>query len=731
MKHVTPLCVEPSQSVACDYCGLPTARAASTDEPTYCCYGCRFAAAMATPLAESDRVMTPASAIGLSVFFTMNVVMLTMALWSYAEAAQSPFELALRSFLRYGALAFALPVLLLLGRPLISHAIVGMRNGIFTTDLLLAIGVIASFALSAVNTWRASGHVYFEVGCVILVLVTIGRWLEATGRSLASRELDNLERLLPETIRVVQNGVDVQLPISQVRIGDCIRVLAGERVPLDGQIIKGNAVVDEQFFTGESTPVEKHPGAPLLGGSLNLDGVITLTVTALPGTGALGKLIAAVKAARLSKGRFQLLSDAWSKRFFPLISIVAIGTFFFHGLRTDWDQGLLTALSVILISCPCALALATPTAIWTALGTAASKGVLCRSGAALEALASVQAIRWDKTGTLTTGSPRVERLICEDPTTRSEIEELAFGLTSSSNHVFSLAIREYLAESDSSAQDTDLHVETVAGRGLRGYSMNPGTIVLGSVSWMKDNELEWGDQLSAVLNEETILARSLVAIGFAGKVRGIFLLKETIRPESREAILNCERLGLNQVILTGDHAARAKAIGQIFHLPVESELLPEAKLRAIRAAHQQYGMVAMCGDGLNDSPALAAADVGISLGCGADVSRDASDICLLSSNLCLVPWMIEFSRRTVRIIQWNLAWSFGYNALGVTVAATGYLHPALAAGIMVLSSLMVLANSLRLSPDSLFATASARGTSPALTDLSNDHPVGHVAKEST
>jgi heavy metal translocating P-type ATPase len=687
----------------CDYCGLPIGGAASS-APVYCCYGCRFAADMTRQETGFAAALGPASALGFSVFFTMNVVMLTMALWTSAEQTESAFQTALGHFLRYGAMAFAIPVLLLLGRPLMSHAWLGLRRRQLSTDLLLSAGVLAAFAVSVVHTWRGSGHVYFEVGCVILVLVTLGRWLEAAGRSQASSALDQLERLVPETVRRRQHDRDVPTPRDLIATGDLLRVLAGERIPLDGRVGHGRGVVDEQFFTGESAPVEKQQGDLLLGGSLNLDGDLLIEVTAPPDAGALGRLVAAVRSARLSKGRYQLLSDQWSQAFFPVISLVAVIAFAVHGVRVDWSHGLLTALSVVLIACPCALALATPLAVWTALGAAAKRGVLFRSGEVLETLAGIRAIRWDKTGTLTTGSPRVERLICENANRSPEVEACAGLLSQASQHVFSRAIQEYLAaEGIAAAQAplTDGSVHTVPGRGLRLDSPSGEVIALGSLRWMDDCGFTWGPQLTAVLAQPETADRPLTAIGFNGLVQGLFVLQESLRPEAVAAVEKCRRLGLDQAMLTGDRRSRAVRLAADISadstLAVAAELLPEEKLAAIRAAHEQFGSVAMVGDGLNDAPALAAAEVGIALGCGADVTRDSADVCLLSSDLELVPWSCELSRRTVRTIRTNLAWAFGYNSLGVIVAATGQLHPALAAALMVLSSVMVLGNSLRLS----------------------------------
>ena len=688
----------------CDYCGLPTTARAMNQEAVYCCFGCQFAAGISVPSSETTTGLGPASSLGLSVFFSINVVMMTMALWSYADQPQSPFEIALGNFLRYGAMTFSLPVLLLLGRPLVSHALAGLRTGAFTTDLLLTSGVLAAYALSAVNTLRGTGHVYFEVGCVILVLVTLGRWMEAAGRSQASQALDQLERLIPETVRRLEDGRDVVTGREQVVIGDLIHILAGERVPLDGNVRRGRGAIDEQFFTGESAPVEKQFGDVVLGGSLNLDGDLIVEVTSPPGAGALGRLVEAVRRARLSKGRYQLLSDAWSRAFFPIISVVAVASLIFHGLRTDWDFGLLTALSVIVIACPCALALATPVAVWTALGVAARNGVLCRSGAALETLAKVRAIRWDKTGTLTTGSPRVLQMVSESLEDRIKSEQLAAVMTASSNHVFSVAVREFLRDRFlDRIPGGETTVETIPGCGLRSR-LGGNSILLGSPSWLRRSGLMNGPVIARALEEAA--GKPVVAMAYQGQVRSLFILEESIRPEAAIALQECQALGLNQVVLTGDREGRAAILPALSGITVEAEMLPHQKLEAIRHAHDRFGCVAMVGDGLNDAPALVAADIGIALGCGADVSRDSADICLLSADLRLVPWMYNLSRQTVRTIRSNLAWSFGYNSLGVIAAASGQLHPAIAAVLMIVSSLMVLANSARLSSQSFLPSAS-------------------------
>lgn len=734
MKHPEAAGRPEARPASCAYCDLPVPFAVPGEGPVYCCVGCRWAAAVTGSQGEVGAVRWTASAIGLSVFCTINVVMLTMALWNCAAVPQTPFESAWGDFLRYGALLFSAPVWLLLGQPLARTVVEQLRQGRWTTDLLLLTGVLAAFAVSVVATWRGAGHVYYEVGCVILVLVTLGRWLEATGRLQASAALEELERLLPETVRVVQvDGPERQQPRSELTLGSRVRVVAGERIPVDGRVVRGAGAVDEQLFSGEAVPVEKTAGDAVWAGSLNLDGDLVVEATALPAAGALGRLVEAVRSARLSKGRYQQLADRWSQRFFPLMVGIAGATLLGHGWRGAWETAWLSALSVVLIACPCALALATPLAIWAALAGAARRGVLFRSGSALENLATVRAVCWDKTGTLTTGTPKVRGLLCLREAERPLVEQLAATLAAASNHVFAQAVREELAGSPV-APDV-VQVQTVAGRGLKAWSTARGVVALGSARWMAECGLELPRALQEQVAEaeqqlvpgvwcgskpKVAGAASIVYLGWEGTVRGAFVLEERLRAESESAIAACRRLGLYQTVLTGDRAERAAVLQALLNLPVAAHLLPEEKQSAVRAVGAAHGCVAMVGDGLNDAPALAAADVGLALGCGADVSREAAEVCLLPNDLRLVPWAIEHARRTVATIRQNLLWSFGYNSVGVAAAAGGMLHPALAAVLMVLSSLMVLGNSLRLRQH---ASQAAGGEEPSTPLRADRHPV--------
>lgn len=689
---------ETQPPVRCNYCELPVPGAQSG--PVYCCSGCRFAAAVTHEKGEVGESRWMLTGLGVSLFFSLNVVMLTMALWAYADKPDTKFAAALADFLRWIALLFTIPVLAWLGVPLSRNAIDQLKRGQLSTDLLLMTGVIAAFGYSVVSTIRGLGHVYFEVSCVILVLVTLGRWLEATGRRQASEALHSLETLLPETARrVLYDGLpspsELSIPLAEVQVGDHLRVRATERIPVDGKVLHGSATVDEQFFTGESWPAAKRSGSKLLGGTLNLDGDLVIEVSAPPKQGALGRLVEAVRQAQAAKGYFEQLADSWARVFFPVIALIALGTAIWHGVHTGAEAAILNSLAVVLIACPCALALATPLAVWAALGTAARKGVLLHGGEALERLAKITALRFDKTGTLTTGSPSVRHFLCETPTERDEVLRRAAALTDSSTHIFSRAVRGFVETTE--LIPTLESILSIPGRGLVATLHGVlGETVLGSLRLMNEKQLRIGSKIGAAIQHLDQESESCVLVGWDGEVRGLFLLKEELRPESIELVSGCQELGLDIAVLTGDLKVRGANLSRELGVSVHAELLPEDKLEAIRLLKQTRARVGMVGDGINDAPALALADVGIAMGCGTDVTRESADVCLIRDDLRMIPWSIGFARRAVSTIRQNLFWSFAYNGLGVVLAACGWLHPAIAAALMVISSLMVLGNSLRL-----------------------------------
>jgi heavy metal translocating P-type ATPase len=639
--------------------------------------------------------------LGLAVFFTLNVVVFSMALWTqdvYPQedtAHRAAMATALYGLFRYAAMTFALPVPFLLAGPLLASAWRSARCGLLSTDLLLVAGMLAAFAYSIHSVFAGAGHVYFEIGCIILVMITLGRWLEASGKHRTTETLAQLERLLPDVVTVVRGGEDTERQLADVRIGDTLRVLAGQRIPVDGTIQRNRAAIDQQMLTGESVPVEKGPGDDVLAGTLNLDGELYITATRDPEHGAMRRLIDCVREARLASGRYQSVADRAATWFAPLVVTVALATFGWHSFQHSLAAGIMASLAVVLIACPCALGIATPLAVWTALSRAAGAQVVFRSGEAIERLATVRALRLDKTGTLTTGTATVDRFNSTDELTDSALVEcVAAALAVTSAHTFSDAIVRFVPARHNLPIVTESR--TLAGRGVEAFVEEvDATVHLGSMSYLRDVGLD-----TTLLPESARSSiddgLSLVAVGWSGHIRGIFTLREQLRSEAHDVIAACRTSGLDVAVLTGDHPRRGDVVSRQLGVPVAAGLLPDDKLETIQVTRQRIGPVAMVGDGVNDAPALAAADIGIAMGCGADVTRESADICLLGSDLRRLPWSIDLARRTVRVIRTNLAWAFAYNLIGVALAATGKLNPIIASLAMVASSGLVVANSIRL-----------------------------------
>lgn len=700
--------VSASADVACDYCHLPVAATgAPKGEPVYCCFGCRLAAQITGASGEAGAAQWTLVRLGVAIFLSINIMMFTMVLWTDelydARAAGSgPLAATLADLFRYSCLVLSLPVLWLLGVPLLENALATRRRDVAGADLLIVLGVGAAFVFSAISVWRGAGHVYFEVGCAVLVMVTLGRWLEAIGKLRAMQSLDALEKFLPDRVRTItRDGSERSSPPEEMGPGDLLRVLPGERIATDGRVTSGRAYVDEQLLTGESRPVTKRAGDPVLGGSLNLDGELLVEVAASVREGSLGRLIELVRAARLTKGRYQRLTDRVAGWFLSGVIVVACATFAFHAWRSGLDDGILTGLTVLLIACPCAIGLATPMAVWTALGTASRHGVLFSHGEALEQLAATRALRFDKTGTLTTGSPRVDRLVVDDPADRDEVRRRAARLADASTHVFSRAIVRFL-DHPTGAPSHDAHsaittddVVSSAGNGVAAcFAAEPAATQLGSLRWLQASRLVVPRSFERAI--AGFDGESISTIGWGGRVRAVFVFRETLRPQAPAALAACKKLGYDVAVLTGDQPARAGILADELAVPVLGGLSPEQKVSALDDARRRFGPVAMVGDGVNDAPALALSDLGIALGCGADVSRQSARVCLLSDDLSRVPWAIALARRSVRIIRQNLFWAFAYNTLGIALAAAGWLNPAWAAAAMVVSSVIVVSNSLRL-----------------------------------
>lgn len=749
-------------SSGCTYCGLPVTRKPSAlgspRSAVYCCYGCRFAHAVVQEQGDEGAIRWTVIRLGLAIFFAMNLMAFTMTMWSLDvyDVEPDPFQQTLYQVFRWLSMLLAFPVLLLLGVPLLQNAVESWRRKIYSTDLLVGLAVIAAYCTSVVSVVREVGPIYFEVGATVLVMITLGRWIEATGKQKATESLDKLLTLLPETVakvdfvdssrdikslndeaHLLHTEAETVIATVDLRVGDTLHIRAGERFPADAVIRRGTTMVDEQMFTGESQPIAKLVGDQILAGTVNIDGDLLVDVTAEFKQGSFGRLLSALQQARSSQGYHQRLADRVAAWFFPLVTLIAVGAFVWH-FSAGIGVAIHTAMSVLLIACPCALGLATPLAIWTALSTAVKHQVLFRSGEAVERLATTKAVCLDKTGTLTTGTPHVFQTAFFEGHDPEATLQLAQQLADSSRHPFSKAVSTYVTQRRAIAptatervlwqyrhpnNNHHFELKTVSGGGVEAKTADGRIIRLGSVdfSCCKLNHedtnkvapdlcvackarvsLDVRVQLDRLRMAADQQAASIVLLSIDRAPAAGFLIAEEIRPEAaialRMLIGECRALH----ILSGDRPAKGRFLREQLNvegLQVECRLNPEQKVVRVAHIRQLHGTTVMVGDGINDAPALAASDVGIAMGCGADVSRDSADVCLLSNDLTQIPWAINLARRTRAIIRQNLFWAFGYNAAGVCLAAAGFLNPAIAAGLMIASSLLVISNSLRLLRD--------------------------------
>jgi len=688
----------------CDYCRLPIPRSwwsrtesdpAAQDVKKYCCLGCRVASQVTQADSETGQSRALLTRLGIAIFLAMNVMVFTMALWSqdvYGFDLGNEATAALTDLFRYICLLFTIPVLFLLGQPLLVNAIDATRQGRPSTDLLLSVGILAAFGYSATTVFRGNGHLYFEVVCMVLVLVTLGRWIEATGRQRANAALDALERLVPETVQKVTDGGLEPISRRQVQPGDVLRVFPGERIPIDAQVVAGTAQLDQQVLTGETAAVNVGENDPVYSGSLVLDGPLTIRAIAAPHDDTLARMLEVVRQARLKQGGYARLADRVATAFLPLVTAIALGTVIWHTNRSGLEAGLLNGLAVLLVSCPCALGLATPLAIWNAMNWAARRQVLFRNGDALERLARVRTICFDKTGTLTTGETLLERIIPAAGADSDDVLEAARRLAEHSSHPLCRAI---LAENADVKSLEVCDVTQVPGLGMSGTLKESGRqLLMGNARWMARHDIEIPDSLRTCLADEAS-DDMLVFVARDASVMGAMIFQEQLRPQAAKVLRELQASRYQLEVLTGDRNERAETLCRQLGIPVRGQLLPDEKANRIETLKQSSGAVLMAGDGINDAPALAAADVGLAMGCGTDLARESAGICLLGNELELLPKLLQLSRSTMQTVRWNLFWAFGYNTVGIAAAAAGQLNPIVAAILMFGSSLFVITNSLR------------------------------------
>ncbi len=573
-------------------------------------------------------------------------------------------------------------------------------------DLLVALGTTAAYGLSLyylVQSWRLGmtahdqmNHLYFESSAVVITLVLLGKYLESRAKRQTTDAIDALQALRPDTARVRRNGTELEVNIDQIKVKDIVVVKPGERVAVDGILKEGISQVDESLLTGESLPITKNPGDVITGGSINGDGLIAIETTAIGHESILARMIRMVEDAQSAKAPIQRIVDRVSEVFVPVVLVISFATLLFWGLTNgDWEIAIINAVAVLVIACPCALGLATPTSIMVGTGQAAKAGILIKDASALETAHKIKKVAFDKTGTLTEGKPFVTGLVANGITSDQALQ-LAAAIQSGSEHPLAKAV---LLETSKQKLTfiAAAHIKNVPGRGIEG-KVDGSSVFIGTDRFMTDHQVSTKLFLDSAKRHQN-LGHSVSYVGRTGDQNAVALIAfgDKIKETSANAIKTLKKLGISTIMITGDNEGSAKNVaGSIGISEIRANVLPADKLSIIQSLKSDGSVIAMVGDGINDAPALAAADVGIAMATGTDVAMHTASITLMRGDPLLIADAIDISNKTYAKIRQNLFWAFIYNIVGIPLAAAGFLSPVVAGAAMALSSVSVVSNALLL-----------------------------------
>ena len=611
-----------------------------------------------------------------------------------------PFgDLPLRNALHHNGwwqLVCATPVQFIVGFKFYKTAFLSMKNRSPGMDLLVALGTTAAYGYSLYLLIAGKDEFYFEGAVFVITLVLLGKILELRAKTKTSEAIEKLTRLSPKTARVIRDGEEIEIPCEMIQKGETVVVRPGESVPVDGTVVSGRSSIDESMLTGESIPVEKFEGETVYGGTINGNGSLHVRADRIGSETVLAGIIRMVEEAQSSKAHIQNVADKAASIFVPAVLAVSVVTFVLTLVITkETSRAVSSAVSVLVIACPCSLGLATPTALMVGVGRGAGMGILIKNADALEHACKIRAIVLDKTGTITYGRPALNELIPVG-ITKDEALRFAAAVERDSSHPLANAITS--AYDGALPEATDF--ESVTGQGVTA-TVEGKKVMIGRSAWsLRGGSLT--EDIASRAEELENAGQTVLYMSVDGSPAAVVAVADTIRPDSKNAVSDLKELGIHTAMVTGDNRHTARSVGDAVGIDeTVAEVMPDGKVAEVERLRREYGVVAVSGDGINDAPALAAADVSFAVGGGTDIAAEAGDIILVGGNIALIPQAVRLSRATMRKIKQNLFWAFFYNSVGIPLAAFGLLTPVIAGAAMAFSSVSVVTNSLLLKKSKL------------------------------
>lgn len=687
------------ERVGCYQCGLPVpgrSRPYEIDgrKVSFCCTGCYLVHKITGTKGEEGVSQVLLGKFGLGLALSMNVLFMSMPL--HVEAASSStivIPAALAVALKYLLLFFSIPVMLVLGIPIAKSSIDSLRAGDVGTEALILIGALAAFTISVKSTLVGHGEVYFETATMILTLFTLGRYIDSKAKWKASESIKGLSTLVPSVVTMIlEDGTRKSVSADDIIIGNRVLLRPGERIPLDGVVVSGEGSVDESFLSGESKPVLKREEMEVYAGSINLDGTLTLEIRKPAEEFLVKKIEKLMEKIRGNPSAINRISDRLAVLFIPMIVSLGLIVFIYWSYMGEPYTGLMRMLAILLISCPCAFGIAAPMAIWRGLGLAAEKGAIIMGADILEGLAKLKTVFFDKTGTLTTDTPAITAIVGGEGYSEEDLLKIAAAIDSHSTHPLARSLVEEADRRQLKLPEA-VDVKNRPGLGIEAV-VDSRQYHLGSRNWI--SKLSEGGNMD--LLDQTVPegeSSGMVFLLDEGKISGLFIFDQALREGATETLEAIKKLGIKTVILTGDDEKGALGIKDKLNPDeIKWQLLPEDKAIEIKA-EEENKITAMVGDGVNDAPALEAAHIGIAMGCGTELTRESAKVNLLGDDLTMIPFLIDLSKKVRRRVMFNFVWAFSYNLLGTFLAVIGVITPLFAVMAMILSSLMVIGNTLR------------------------------------